>query len=84
MTSLNIFRRLAGRVINDQADKDFDGHVERTRNQPLAGRAGAAARPAGAAPQWPDHRPQCVGGRSGGQLSWPVEPPVSVWSAMTF
>jgi 4-hydroxybenzoate polyprenyltransferase len=58
MTSLNIFRRVAeygklmrsaGRVINDYPDKDFDGHVERTRNQPLAGRAGAAVLPAGAA-----------------------------------
>jgi 4-hydroxybenzoate polyprenyltransferase len=30
--------RSAGCVINDYADKDFDGHVERTRNRPLAAR----------------------------------------------
>ena len=28
--------RSAGCVINDYADRDFDGHVERTRNRPLA------------------------------------------------
>lgn len=28
--------RSAGCVINDLADKDFDGHVERTKNRPLA------------------------------------------------
>ena len=27
--------RSAGCVINDYADRDFDGHVERTRNRPL-------------------------------------------------
>lgn len=31
--------RSAGCVINDYADRDFDGHVERTRNRPLAVRA---------------------------------------------
>ncbi len=31
--------RSAGCVINDYADRDFDGHVERTRNRPLATRA---------------------------------------------
>ena len=30
--------RSAGCVINDYVDKDFDGHVERTRNRPLAAR----------------------------------------------
>ncbi|CAH1745896.1 4-hydroxybenzoate octaprenyltransferase [Thauera humireducens] len=30
--------RSAGCVINDYADRDFDGHVERTRNRPLATR----------------------------------------------
>ena len=28
--------RSAGCVINDSADRDFDGHVERTKNRPLA------------------------------------------------
>ena len=28
--------RSAGCVINDYADRDFDGHVERTKNRPLA------------------------------------------------
>ncbi|MBS0555423.1 MAG: 4-hydroxybenzoate octaprenyltransferase, partial [Proteobacteria bacterium] len=28
--------RSAGCVINDYADRDFDGHVERTRSRPLA------------------------------------------------
>jgi 4-hydroxybenzoate polyprenyltransferase len=37
-----VLMRSAGCVINDYADKDFDGHVERTR-QPAAG--GAAVRP---------------------------------------
>ncbi|MDD2987845.1 MAG: 4-hydroxybenzoate octaprenyltransferase [Zoogloea sp.] len=31
-----VLMRSAGCVINDYADKDFDGHVERTRNRPLA------------------------------------------------
>jgi 4-hydroxybenzoate polyprenyltransferase len=31
--------RSAGCVINDYADRDFDPHVERTRNRPLAARA---------------------------------------------
>jgi 4-hydroxybenzoate polyprenyltransferase len=30
--------RSAGCVINDYADRNFDGHVERTRNRPLAAR----------------------------------------------
>ncbi len=35
-----ILTRSAGCVINDWADRDFDGHVQRTRNRPLAtGRA---------------------------------------------
>ena len=33
-----VLMRSAGCVINDYADKDFDGHVERTRNRPLAAR----------------------------------------------
>lgn len=33
-----LLMRSAGCVINDYADKDFDGHVERTRNRPLAAR----------------------------------------------
>jgi len=31
-----VLMRSAGCVINDYADKDFDGHVERTRHRPLA------------------------------------------------
>jgi 4-hydroxybenzoate polyprenyltransferase len=31
-----IVMRAAGCVINDYADRNFDGHVERTRNRPLA------------------------------------------------
>lgn len=31
-----IVMRAAGCVINDFADRDFDGHVERTKNRPLA------------------------------------------------
>ncbi|MDO9600009.1 MAG: 4-hydroxybenzoate octaprenyltransferase [Azoarcus sp.] len=31
-----LLMRSAGCVINDYADRDFDGHVERTRNRPLA------------------------------------------------
>lgn len=31
-----VLMRSAGCVINDYADRDFDGHVERTRNRPLA------------------------------------------------
>ncbi|MGI3128874.1 4-hydroxybenzoate octaprenyltransferase [Halopseudomonas pachastrellae] len=31
-----ILMRAAGCVINDYADRDFDGHVERTRERPLA------------------------------------------------
>ncbi|NMG74275.1 4-hydroxybenzoate octaprenyltransferase [Aromatoleum diolicum] len=34
-----VLMRSAGCVINDYADRDFDGHVERTRNRPLATRA---------------------------------------------
>lgn len=34
-----LLMRSAGCVINDYADRDFDGHVERTRNRPLATRA---------------------------------------------
>ncbi|MBK7849308.1 MAG: 4-hydroxybenzoate octaprenyltransferase [Zoogloea sp.] len=33
-----VLMRSAGCVINDYADKDFDGHVERTRHRPLAAR----------------------------------------------
>ena len=33
-----VLMRSAGCVINDYADKDFDGHVERTRSRPLAAR----------------------------------------------
>ena len=33
-----VLMRSAGCVINDYADRDFDGHVERTRNRPLAAR----------------------------------------------
>lgn len=33
-----VLMRSAGCVINDYADKDFDGHVERTRLRPLAAR----------------------------------------------
>ena len=33
-----VLMRSAGCVINDYANKDFDGHVERTRNRPLAAR----------------------------------------------
>lgn len=31
-----VLMRAAGCVINDYADRNFDGHVERTRNRPLA------------------------------------------------
>ncbi|WP_018413051.1 4-hydroxybenzoate octaprenyltransferase [Methyloversatilis thermotolerans] len=31
-----VLMRSAGCVMNDYADRDFDGHVERTRNRPLA------------------------------------------------
>ncbi|SEN96549.1 4-hydroxybenzoate polyprenyltransferase [Nitrosospira multiformis] len=31
-----VLMRSAGCVVNDYADRDFDGHVERTRNRPLA------------------------------------------------
>jgi 4-hydroxybenzoate polyprenyltransferase len=31
-----VLMRSAGCAINDYADRDFDGHVERTRNRPLA------------------------------------------------
>ena len=34
-----VLMRSAGCVINDYADRDFDGHVERTKNRPLATRA---------------------------------------------
>jgi 4-hydroxybenzoate polyprenyltransferase len=34
-----VLMRSAGCVVNDYADRDFDGHVERTRNRPLAVRA---------------------------------------------
>ncbi|ATE61277.1 4-hydroxybenzoate octaprenyltransferase [Thauera sinica] len=34
-----LLMRSAGCVINDYADRDFDGHVERTRSRPLATRA---------------------------------------------
>jgi 4-hydroxybenzoate polyprenyltransferase len=34
-----LLMRSAGCVINDYADRDFDPHVERTRNRPLAARA---------------------------------------------
>ena len=30
--------RSAGCVVNDYADRDFDAHVERTKNRPLAAR----------------------------------------------
>ena len=33
-----VLMRSAGCVINDYADRDFDGHVERTRHRPLAAR----------------------------------------------
>lgn len=33
-----VLMRSAGCVINDYADRDFDGHVERTRERPLAAR----------------------------------------------
>ncbi|HTH95529.1 MAG TPA: 4-hydroxybenzoate octaprenyltransferase [Rhodocyclaceae bacterium] len=33
-----VLMRSAGCVINDYADRDFDGHVERTRHRPLATR----------------------------------------------
>ena len=37
LLSLGVFvMRAAGCVINDYADRDFDGHVERTRMRPLA------------------------------------------------
>ncbi|ODT76462.1 MAG: 4-hydroxybenzoate polyprenyltransferase [Nitrosomonadales bacterium SCN 54-20] len=31
-----VLMRSAGCVVNDYADRDFDGHVQRTRNRPLA------------------------------------------------
>ncbi|MFZ5507438.1 MAG: UbiA family prenyltransferase, partial [Pseudomonadota bacterium] len=31
-----VLMRSAGCVINDYADRNFDGHVERTKNRPLA------------------------------------------------
>lgn len=34
-----VLMRSAGCVINDYADRDFDGHVERTKHRPLATRA---------------------------------------------
>ena len=34
-----VLMRSAGCVINDYADREFDGHVERTRNRPLATQA---------------------------------------------
>jgi 4-hydroxybenzoate polyprenyltransferase len=34
-----VLMRSAGCVINDYADRDFDAHVERTKNRPLATRA---------------------------------------------
>src|SRR5512146_670448 len=33
-----VLMRSAGCVINDYADRDFDAHVERTKNRPLATR----------------------------------------------
>ena len=33
-----LLMRSAGCIINDFADRDFDPHVERTRNRPLAAR----------------------------------------------
>lgn len=33
-----ILMRSAGCIINDFADRNFDGHVERTKNRPLAGK----------------------------------------------
>jgi 4-hydroxybenzoate polyprenyltransferase len=33
-----VLMRSAGCVVNDYADRDFDGHVERTKNRPLATR----------------------------------------------
>ena len=34
-----VLMRSAGCVVNDYADRDFDPHVERTKNRPLAVRA---------------------------------------------
>lgn len=34
-----VLMRSAGCVVNDYADRDFDGHVERTKHRPLATRA---------------------------------------------
>src|SRR6478672_6187730 len=34
-----VLMRSAGCVVNDYADRDFDGHVERTKNRPLATRS---------------------------------------------
>jgi 4-hydroxybenzoate polyprenyltransferase len=33
-----VLMRSAGCVINDYADREFDPHVERTRDRPIAGR----------------------------------------------
>ena len=35
-----VLMRSAGCVVNDYADRDFDGHVERTKNRPLATASG--------------------------------------------
>ena len=43
-----VLMRSAGCVINDYADRNFDPHVERTRNRPLAARRSAPGRGAGA------------------------------------
>src|SRR5690606_18008850 len=39
---VTVLMRSAGCVINDYADRDFDGHVERTKNRPMA--TGAVSR----------------------------------------
>jgi 4-hydroxybenzoate polyprenyltransferase len=39
-----VLMRSAGCVINDYADRNFDGHVERTRNAPSRHRRGERAR----------------------------------------
>ena len=51
-----VLMRSAGCVINDYADRDFDRHVERTRERPLtSGKSVSAGRRC----CWPPFSPRC-------------------------
>lgn len=54
--------RSAGCVINDYADRDFDGHVERTKNRPLATKSVSPRQPVGPCLARTGRGPRCIGG----------------------